>query len=312
MRKWRVGTLSLGILMIVLGVAILAAQFKQVTILDMLLTWWPLILVLIGVEILVQVYTAREEQPKIKYDAFSMLIIFIMVFFSIGMYALTSVGVIERIAWAVESSFVPADIPSQRINVDEGLRKIVVSAPRGRLDVKKSSTSEVVVFGEAVVNAANNEEAGALAEQNMAITRREGDTLFVQFLSTIRSGDFKPGIREIRHTLLLPPDIEVEINSPGYFNLDIDGEAFGRNWLIKGGGSVNITAARSSDLAIDAQVGDMGNFGGNVNWEIEEKSGLNTDRGPVYAVYEGHLKWGQGTSRVNIILDGGEIVVNEI
>lgn len=309
MRKWRVGTLSLGILMIVLGVVMLAAQFKQVTILDMLLTWWPLILVLIGVEILVQVYTAREEQPKIKYDAFSMLIIFIMVFFSIGMYALTSTGVIERITWIVESSIVRADIPSQRISVDEGLKRIVISAPRGRLDVKKSSTSEVVVFGEAVVNAANNEEAIALAEQNMAITRREGDTLFVQLLSTTWSGDFKPGIREIRHFLLLPTGIEVEINSPGYFNLDIDGEAFGRNWLIKGRGSVNITAARSSDLAIDAQVRGMGNFGGNANWEIEEKPNLHIDGGPAY---EGHLKWGEGTNRVNIILDGGEIVVNEI
>jgi len=70
----------------------------------------------------VQVYTAREEQSKIKYDALSILIIFIMVFFSIGMYALTSTGVIERIAWMLESSIVPADIPSQRISVDKRLR----------------------------------------------------------------------------------------------------------------------------------------------------------------------------------------------
>ncbi|NLX92006.1 MAG: hypothetical protein GXZ07_10585 [Firmicutes bacterium] len=309
MRKWRVGTLSLGILMIVLGVVMLTAQFKQVTILDMLLTWWPLILVLIGAEVLVQVYTAREEQPKIKYDAFSILIILIMVFFSIGMYALTSTGVIGRIAWMVESSIIPVDIPSQKISLDEGVEKVVVSAPRDMLEVKKGSTSEVVVFGEAVVKAADNEEARALAEQIRAVTRREGNTLFVQFLSPTREGDFKPGVREIRHTLLLPPDVEVEISAPGYFNLDIDGEAFGRNWLIKGGGSVSITAASPSDLAIDAQVRGMGSFGGNVNWDIKEKSGLQTNRGPEY---EGHLKWGEGTNRVNIILDGGEIVVNEI
>jgi hypothetical protein len=53
----------------------------------------------------------------------------------------------------------------------------------------------------------------------------------------------------------------------------------------------------------------MGNFGGNANWEIEEKSDLHTIGGPEY---EGHLKWGEGTNRVNIILDSGEIVVNEI
>ncbi|NLO24576.1 MAG: hypothetical protein GX114_00315 [Clostridiales bacterium] len=309
MRRWRVGTLSLGVLLIVLGVVMLAAQFKQVAILDMLLTWWPLILVLIGAEILAHVYTAKEQEPKVKYDGFSIFLIILIVFFSIGMYALTSTGVIEGIAWMVESRIVPVDIPSQRIGVDESLERIVVSAPRGRLDVKKSSTSEIVVFGEAVVNASNEEEAKALAEQNRAITRREGDTLFVQLLSTTWSGDFKPGIREIRHTLMLPPHVRVEINGSGYFNLDIDGEVFGKGWLIKGNGSVNITASSSSDLAIDAQVRYRDNFRGNANWDIEERFGLNTNGGPEY---EGRLKWGEGTNRVNVILDGGEIVVNEI
>ncbi|MDD2573330.1 MAG: hypothetical protein WCS98_02025 [Bacillota bacterium] len=309
MRKWRVGTLSLGVLMIALGVIMLAAQFKQVAILDTLIIWWPIILVLIGAEILMQVYTAEEQQPKIKYDAFSIFIIFIMVFFSIGMYALTSTGVIEGIAWMVESSIVSVEIPSQRTAVDEGVEKVVVSASRGRVDVKKSSTSEVVVFGEAVVNAANNEEANALAEQNMAVIRREGNTLFIQFLSNTWSGDFKPGIREIRHTLMLPQDVEVEVSGPNYFNLDIDGEAFGKDWLIKGDGSVSITTAASSDLTIDAQVRGRDNFGGNANWEIEQRSGVNTNGG---SEYEGHLKWGDGTNRVNILLDGGEIVINEI
>ena len=101
----------------------------------------------------------------------------------------------------------------------------------------------------------------------------------------------------------------MEINGPGYFNLDIDGEAFGKDWLINGGGSVRITVAKPSNLVIDAQVRGGGNFGGNANWEIEEKSDLYTTGGPEY---EGYIKWGEGTNRVNIILDGGEIVVNEI
>lgn len=88
-----------------------------------------------------------------------------------------------------------------------------------------------------------------------------------------------------------------------------EGLAFGEDWLIKGGGSVSITAAKPSDLAIVVQVRGGSSFGGNANWEIKEKSGLHTNRGPEY---EGHLKWGEGTNRVNIILDGGEIVVNEI
>ena len=64
MRRWRVGTVSLGILLIALGIVLLAAQLKQKDILDMLLTWWPLVLVLIGGEILVFVYTAKEPDPR--------------------------------------------------------------------------------------------------------------------------------------------------------------------------------------------------------------------------------------------------------
>ncbi len=299
----------MGILLIALGVVMLAAQFKQVSMLDMLLTWWPLILIFIGAEVLVQAYAAREEQPKIKYDLFSILIILIMVLFSIGICALTSTGVIKRVAWMAESSIVTVDVPLQRINADESLNKIVISAPRGRLDVKKSSISEVVLFGEAEVKAAGNEEARVLAEQNRAITRREGDTLFVQLFSVTRPGDFKPGIREMRYTLLLPSALEVEINGSDYFYLDIDGAAIGGKWLIKGSGSVNITVIQPSDLAIEARVKGGGNFGGNTNWEIKEKPEQYTDGG---LWRTGRLQWGEGAGRVTIMLDGGEVVVNEI
>ena len=229
MRRWRVGTLSLGVLLIVLGVVMLAAQFKQVAILDMLLTWWPLILVLIGAEILAHVYTAKEQEPKVKYDGFSIFLIILIVSFSIGMYALTSTGVIEGIAWMVESRIVPVDIPSQRIGVDESLERIVVSAPRGRLDVKKSSTSDIVVFGEAVVNASNEEEAKALAEQNRAITRREGDTLLCSYYPPPGQG-LQTGYKgNTAH--LCCPHVRVEINGSGYFNLDIDGKSLERAGL---------------------------------------------------------------------------------
>jgi hypothetical protein len=79
--------------MIVVGVVMLAAQFKQVAVLDMLLTWWPLILVLIGGEVLWHVYTSKEQEPKVKYDVFSIFIIIIMLFSGVGMSALTATGV---------------------------------------------------------------------------------------------------------------------------------------------------------------------------------------------------------------------------
>lgn len=309
MRKWKVGTLSAGILMIVLGAGMLAAQFKQANILEMLFTCWPAILVLVGAEILLQVYIAKGQQPVIKYDLSSIFIILIVVILSMGMYALTLTGIIKRVVWMVESNVVALEIPPQRISVDETLEKIVISAPKSRLDIKNSGISEVVVFGETAVKIADSEEAKALVEQNQAIFQRVGNTLFVQFLSPAQPGDFSPGVREISHTLLLPADVEVDVGGPGYFNLGIDGRAFAGNWFIKGRGSVNITAARPLNLAIDVQIKNGGNLKGNANWEAKEMSESHGTIGPGN---EGYMKWGEGTNKVNIILDSGEVEVDEV
>jgi len=308
-RRWRVGTLSLGVLLILLGIIMLAAQFKQAVIFDMLITWWPLILVLIGAEILVHVYTAKEPEPKVKYDGFSIFIIMVIVFFSIGIYAVTATGVLERISWMVQSSSFPVEIPAERIDMGENVEKIVISAPAGNLDIRKSGDGEVIHFGEAIVKAADTDEAKMLTERNRAVTHLEGNTLFVRFLSDTWPGDFKPGIREIRHTILLPTDLDVEIGGPTYFNLNIDGEALQRDWLIKGRGRINVTVNKGSDLVIDAQVGTSDWLGGNVNWEIEEITAYNENgtKG-----FKGYLRWGEGNSKVSIIIDGGEIQVSEI
>lgn len=309
MRRWRVGTLSLGVLMIVVGVVMLAAQFKQVAVLDMLLTWWPLILVLIGGEILWHVYTSKEQEPKVKYDVFSIFIIIIMLFSGIGMYALTATGVVEGISWMVQSSVMPVEVPSQRIELDESVKRVVVSAPRERMEIKKTSSPEVVIFGQATVNAADTEEAKFLVERCRVVTHREGDTLFVQFPSNSWPGEFKPSIREVRHTLLLPSDVDVEVSGSNYFILDIDGEAIGRDWVIKGSGNIRITVAGGADLAIDAHVRSSGQLGGNANWEVEEPESLKPDK---RVMSKGYLKWGEGSGKVAVILENGEVVVNEL
>ena len=309
MRRWRVGTLSLGVLMIVVGVVMLAAQFKQVAVLDMLLRWWPLILVLIGAEILWHVYTSKEQEPKVKYDVFSIFIIIIILFSGIGMYALTATGVVEGISWMVQSSVMPVEMPYQRVELDGSVEKVVISAPRERLHIKKTGRPEVVIFGQATVNAANIQEAKALVEQNGAVPRREGNPLFVQFPPSIWPGEFKPSIRQIRHTLLLPSGVDVEVIGSNHFSLDIDGEAIEKSWVIKGIGSVRITVADGADLAIDAHVYSTGCLGGNVSWEVEEPESRKTHE---RAMVKGHLKWGEGSGKATVIIESGEVVVNEL
>ena len=75
MRQWRVGTLSMGIILVALGSIMLYSQIAGVQSLGLILKWWPIILVLLGVEILVYIFLSKQEQPKVKFDIFSIFII---------------------------------------------------------------------------------------------------------------------------------------------------------------------------------------------------------------------------------------------
>ena len=309
MRRWRVGTVSIGILLIVLGVVMLAAQLKQKAILDMLLTWWPLVLVLIGGEILDYVYTAKEPEPRIKYDAFSMFLVFVILFCSICAYAITASGAVERFTRMADSRVMELEIPVQGMTVDGAIRRIVVFASGGKLDIKKSSTAEAVSFGQAAIYAADRQEAEDLLKQIQTGIHREGDTLFIQYLSPAWQGNYKPYVSTLRHTLLLPAGIDVEISGSGHYQLAIESQAIDQNWFIKGTGEIDVTVGTSTELAIDVLIKDSYQLRGNVNWDVKE---ILDDPAGGNPLYQGHLKWGEGGGNLNIILEWGTITVNEI
>ena len=301
MRRWRVGTVSLGILLIVLGIVLLAAQLKQKDILDMLLTWWPLVLVLIGGEILVFVYTAKEPDPKVKYDVFSMFVVLVILFCSICAYALTATGAVEKISWIADSRVITVEMPVQRITVDETVKKIVVSASDGKLNIKKSSTAEVVSFGQAAINAADRQEAEDLIKQNQTYIHREGDTLFLSIYHRTGRG-ITDHMSLHSGTLLLPAGIDVEISS-GYFQLDIESQTIDQNWFIKGTGEIDVTVDASTELAIDVLIKDSYQLRGNVNWTVKEILDAPAGGNPLY---QGHLKWGEGGGKLKVILEWGK------
>ncbi len=86
MRRWRVGSFSMGISLIFVGVLLLLGQIKAIQSVYLILTWWPIVLIILGIEILVHIYLSKEEDPKVKYDVFSMIIISVLIVFSLGAY----------------------------------------------------------------------------------------------------------------------------------------------------------------------------------------------------------------------------------
>lgn len=97
MRQRRVGTVSMGVLLIMLGGLLLYAQISLIPAMEIVIKWWPIILFLLGAEVLIYTALSKQDSPKVKYDLFSIFIILLIVLTGVGMYGLTEAGVIPRL-----------------------------------------------------------------------------------------------------------------------------------------------------------------------------------------------------------------------
>jgi membrane-bound ClpP family serine protease len=88
MRKWRVGTISMGILLILVGILLLFGELRDIPTIKLIFTWWPVILITLGVEVLAHVYFSGEENPKVKYDGFSIFIIILIIIITLSAYGM--------------------------------------------------------------------------------------------------------------------------------------------------------------------------------------------------------------------------------
>ncbi|ENK0837710.1 hypothetical protein AB2Z22_001026 [Clostridium botulinum] len=79
----RVGTLTAGIILVVFGVIFLLRLVTANINIYLIASLWPIILVLLGIEIIVAYIINKEE--KMKYDFGAIVLVIILVFFAMGM-----------------------------------------------------------------------------------------------------------------------------------------------------------------------------------------------------------------------------------
>lgn len=70
MRKWRVGSISMGLSLIALGVTLFLSQLYNWEVTTFILSWIPILLIILGIEILIYLLLSKQEQPIVRYDVF--------------------------------------------------------------------------------------------------------------------------------------------------------------------------------------------------------------------------------------------------
>lgn len=86
MKERRVGSISCGVVLMAFGIVILIHQFIPAVTYEMIISFWPCVLIILGVEILVaNIMTSGKENVHFKYDFAAVFIIIALTAFSMGM-----------------------------------------------------------------------------------------------------------------------------------------------------------------------------------------------------------------------------------
>lgn len=99
MKTRRVGTISMAIILILFGILIFTAQISKRSAVELAIKFWPLILILLGGEILFYSILGKKENGDIliRYDIFSIFIVIVVLSINLFIYGLLETGILDYI-----------------------------------------------------------------------------------------------------------------------------------------------------------------------------------------------------------------------
>ncbi|MFA9398459.1 MAG: DUF4097 family beta strand repeat-containing protein [Clostridiaceae bacterium] len=268
MRRFRVGTFSMGILLILVGVLLLLDRFKIISSIKFIINWWPIILIILGIEILVYIYFSKENEPKVKYDGFSIFIIIILMLFSTGAYIVT--GLFDNVPeikdlsvfgyYKYESTF-----DKEMIITLDSLKSLSIINNKGNITIRPSSKDNIEL--KASVFMRNNDEDYARNMMDSIIEVKKDKKIYIS-------------INDLVNTKIQNINVNIEIYVPE--NLIIEAEnMYGKISVEDLNSSININSESSNifarnikgNLIINNIYGNVEVVNSNKNIQIDNENG---------------------------------------
>lgn len=306
MRQWRVGTVSMGLVLIGTGISLFYAKINNKAAIDAVVQWWPLVLVLLGLEVLILSWCRKDNNSQVKYDLFSIFIILLLVFCSLGLYSLESIGVTGNITNYLTSHDYHIRTSTNEIAINPEAKKLIITAPSCELKIQICETTKISSYSYALARADSQEAAKNLADEGTElISNTSGTTQFIGFQLPAAEN-----VQTTEYTIIIPKNIDVELHNE--HSVQIYTYEQDNNWKIVSRGNLEIFIPRQADLIIEALVDESNTLGGSVKWEKTETteetddSGYNTKR-------TAQVKLGDEKRSMDIVLESGNsVIVNQL
>lgn len=253
MRTWRVGTISMGISLVGLGLVLLVSQIADMNLTTILLSWWPLLFIILGAEILLYIYFSRKESSFVKYDILSILFVGLLGTTGIVLILLTSSGLMDQVRAAVNSEEKTVNLPGFNQKAGKGIQRVVLDSGPYPLTIESGNDGEVSVFGTYGERVMEDADSLLKKAEDYLLVERNGDTLYISFKDLpIQNGLLDSGTMNLKATLIIPAELAVEIDGQST-DLVLKPRKLLNDWSVKDSGNLSVFLQDNSDIKIDAR-----------------------------------------------------------
>lgn len=264
MRKWRVGSVSMGAALVFLGIFLLLAQFFNWDPAFAVLSWWPILFIILGIEIIVYLVKSKENKPHVQYDFLSIIFISFIGTAGIGMALFSSSGFLDMAEQLVKAEVRTVDLPKLEQASLEGVERIVVDAGTYPLQIESTSGNELTMFG-MYKERASSEEILIDQVEDYALVVNKGDTLYIT-LKDLPHQRYAGFYGDVEAKILIPSHIDVELNS--YRSLNVKPRALKSDWLITNASDVKVEIDKNANFTLHVEeIGELS----EAEWENMKK-----------------------------------------
>lgn len=251
MTKWRVGSVSMGVSLILLGLLFFFAKMDTKILTNLLTSWWPVVFIMLGIEILLYVFLAKNEKLQVKYDVFSILFVGFLGTICILFTLLASIGVLGEVQQAIGAVEMTKPLATISQAVPQNVNRIVVQTFDRPIKVEGNSERAVRLFGEYRTSSSALSQEIKEMEKGYATIQTMGEVMYV----TLHDLPTKRGINSVYPnedvTIVLPQSVNVEIRGK-HNQLEVNTGVLRSNWTVESNSYVELTVAGQSDLRIVA------------------------------------------------------------
>lgn len=205
-RIWRVGSLSMGVTLILMGAALAVSLWQNIKAFEMLMWIAPVVFIMLGAELLLYLKFSGSEKTVVRYDWMSVFFVGMVGLASVAFTLLLSTGLFDEVQRALNMTNRSVFVETTNIKVPDDVKKIVVHHLNG-VTIDKVNTRELKVIGQ--IRYRSSEKYDRLDDKILQ-TDIVGSTMYVTVASVDhRDGGFLSDTVEPELTLVVPEGIPI-------------------------------------------------------------------------------------------------------